>query len=263
MAKTKRLKMIYAGRLVLGLVYTPPRPRDKEHIRQARQRVSSAGRKALNLKTSCRRLELLLAANFDSRDIHVTLTYDDDSLPPNKKEAVKRVKKLLAQLRQSRKADGLPLRYLYVTEGAHSHGRLHHHLVLNACPEGDLKLLRRLWPYGAALHVESLETYGGYEPLAMYLTKEPREQGRPKPGERMWSASRNLVKPRETNQWVEEIAALVPPPGAVVLDSSGKRNEFGEFIYLKYLVPEPKPRKTRPPRGKKAESLSFQSRNHV
>lgn len=256
MAKIKRLKMIYAGRLTLGLVYIPPRPRDKEHIRQARQRTSSAGRKALNLKASCHRLELLLAANFEKGDAVITLTYDQQNLPPNKKEAVKRVKKLLARLRQSKKAQGQTLRYIYVTEGAHSGGRLHHHMVLGGGQQ-DLQLLQSLWPYGSHLHVESLEIYGGYEPLAMYLTKEPREQGRPKPGERMWSASRNLTKPRETNQWMDEAATLTPPPGAIVLDSSSKRNEFGEFLYLKYLTPEPKPRKTRPPRGKKAKPFYF------
>ena len=257
MAKTKRKKMIYAGRLVFGLVYTPPRARDPSHVRQARQRISSAARKALNMRASFRRLEFLLAANFDFRDIHVTLTYDDQNIPTDKREAAKRMKKLLVQLRQYRKPRGQPLRYVYVTEGAHSGGRLHHHLILNG-GESDRELLRSLWPYGADVHVERLDVYGGYEALAMYLTKEPREQGRPKPGERMWSASQGLVKPREINEWIDDATTLTPPPGVTVLDGGGKRNEFGEFVYLKYLQPLEKPRKTRPPRrGKGTDSLSF------
>ena len=142
---------------------------------------------------------------------------------------MKRVKKLLARLRQSKKAQGQTLRYIYVTEGAHSGGRLHHHMVLGGGQQ-DLQLLQSLWP--GHLHVESLETYGGYEPLAMYLTKEPREQGRPKPGERMWSASRNLTKPRETNQWMDEAATLTPPPGAIALHSSSPRNATGDVHYM-------------------------------
>ena len=75
---------------------------------------------------------------------------------------------------------------------------------------------------------------------------------------RSWSASQGLAKPREINEWIDDATTLTPPPGVTVLDGGGKRNEFGEFIYLKYLLPLEKPRKTRPPRrGKETDSLSF------
>ena len=59
---------------------------------------------------------MLLAANFTPRDFHLILTYRPGDLPATRKEAVKRLRKFLAQLRAYRKARGLPLKYVYATE---------------------------------------------------------------------------------------------------------------------------------------------------
>ena len=77
----KRKKVITAGSLVKVVVYTVPLPRDPEHIRAAKSRVSSAAQKAMNYRTAQGKLEMLLAANFGPKDLFVTLTYDDDHLP--------------------------------------------------------------------------------------------------------------------------------------------------------------------------------------
>ena len=42
-------------------------------------------------------------------------------------------------------------------------------------------MLRSLWPYGE-VELETLDTWQGYEALAKYLTKEPRELGKPEVG---------------------------------------------------------------------------------
>ena len=135
----------------------------------------------INANRSWQRLELLLAANFGRRDLHVVLTYDDEHLPANRQAAVKRVRKMLPQLRAVRKSRGQELKYIYVTEQLSSEGgRLHHHLIINGTG-ADLDVLRSLWPYGE-VELEPLDTWQGYEALAKYLTKEPRELGKPEVG---------------------------------------------------------------------------------
>lgn len=173
----KRLKTITAGRLVVVGCYTIPTPRSTGQERRALREISSAAQMEINAKRSWQKLELLLAANFGKGDLHVVFTYDDEHLPPDREAAVKLMKKLIQQLRAHRRARGQETRYIYVTEQLSSEGgRLHHHMVLNGTGE-DLEVLRSLWPYGE-VELEGLDVWQGYEALAKYLTKEPRECGR-------------------------------------------------------------------------------------
>lgn len=63
----KRHKMIIAGRLVSEIAYSVAHPRDPEHVRQAKTKMSTKARQKQNLKAACRALELLLATNFTGR----------------------------------------------------------------------------------------------------------------------------------------------------------------------------------------------------
>ena len=81
------------GRLVVVGCYTIPTPRSTERERKALREISSAAQMTINANRSWQRLELLLAANFGRRDLHVVLTYDDEHLPANRQAAVKRVRK--------------------------------------------------------------------------------------------------------------------------------------------------------------------------
>ena len=192
----KRKRVVRAGNLVWATICTPPAPNDPEHVRAAKSRATTAARKALNLKAACRRLEMLLAANFTPRDFHLILTYRPDDLPATRKEAVKRLRKFLAQLRAYRKARGLPLKYVYATEGLHGDKRFHHHLVINATA-GDYDLIRSLWIWGDQVDLERIadRDYGG---LARYLTKEAAE-GKPN-GAQSWTPSRGLTKAHGRNK---------------------------------------------------------------
>ena len=199
----KRLKTITAGRLVVVGCYTIPTPRSTERERRALREISSAAQMTINANRSWQRLELLLAANFGRRDLHVVLTYDDEHLPANRQAAVKRVRKMLPQLRAVRKSRGQELKYIYVTEQLSSEGgRLHHHLIINGTG-ADLDVLRSLWPYGE-VELEPLDTWQGYEALAKYLTKEPRELGKPEVGARNWAASLGLKKPKVESEIVKD-----------------------------------------------------------
>ena len=73
------------------------------------------------------KLEVVIAANFSYQDLVLTLTYDDEHLPPSKREAVRLLKRFLIQLRSERQRHGQDLKYVYVTESKHGDGRIHHH----------------------------------------------------------------------------------------------------------------------------------------
>ena len=105
------------------------------------------------------------------------------------------------QLRESRKAFGRPYKYVYTTEGRHGDKRLHHHIILNHYP-GETEVLRKLWPDGDI----NWEPVGklGFVGLAKYLTKEPMQHGREYVGDRLWTPSRNLEKPRITVEKVPD-----------------------------------------------------------
>lgn len=242
------MKTVTAGRLVRSVIYTPPRADDSEHARQAKQKCSTKARMLINQKAAYQKLKLQIAANFTYRDLHVTLTYDDEHLPPDRASAVRNVKKFLVQLRTHRKARGQTLDYVYVTENRHDEGRLHHHLIINGTG-ADIEIIRSLWPFGSDVNLETLDVYG-YTALAQYLTKEPREFGKPKSGTRMWSSSTGLKKPIVEGEWVDAATTLTAPPGVTVLECENQQNEFGEYAFIEYLLPEPKPRKIRPPRRK-------------
>lgn len=151
----KRKKEVRAGNLVYAVISTPPMPRDPEHVRAAKSKMSTQARRALNMKAAYRRLEMLLAANFIPKDLHLTLTYRDSDLPGTRAEAVKRVRKFLAQMRKLRNARGEVFKYIYVTEGKHTGKRFHHHIVINATKR-DIDDIRALWPYGDQVDIEPI-----------------------------------------------------------------------------------------------------------
>ena len=251
----KRIKTITAGRLVIVGCYTIPTPRSSDRERQALREISSAAQERMNLKRSWQKLEVELAANFTSRDLHLVFTYDDEHLPESRSGAVKRLKKLIRLLRAHRKARGQELRYVYVTEQLSAEGgRLHHHLVINGTG-ADLEVLKSLWSYGN-VKMEQLDDWQGHEALAKYLTKEARELGRPEPGKKCWVASLGLKKPTVESEIVKDNLTVVAPPGAIILSAPPPiRNQFGEFITIKYIRPAPRKEKRgiRPPRRRRKE----------
>ncbi|BDF69155.1 hypothetical protein CE91St41_01360 [Oscillospiraceae bacterium] len=228
----KRKKTITAGNLVKTILYNAPEPRDGERARAAKSRITSAAQKAMNDKTARGRLEMLLAANFTRRDLFLTLTYRPTDLPAQRAQAVKNVRRFLKLLREYRKARGIPMKYVYVTEDKHGAGKLHHHIVLKAT-ERDIEVIRSLWPHGDVVDIEYIGSRE-YATWAGYVTKEG-VQGRPV-GAQMWTASRNMVKPKVTTSFAAEDETLAPPPGCHVIEREEKVTEFGSYCYIKYCV---------------------------
>lgn len=236
MAKERR-KIIRAGKLWMAVQYTAIRGGNQTARREARAQISSPARESLNAKLSWQRLMLVLAANFSSTDLVVGLTYRDKDLPVRREDADRRLDNFIRALRKTRTAAGQPLVYVRVTEGYHSGGRLHHHLIVNATGD-DYATIRKLWQKNGD-NVD-FEPFGadGAERWGKYLTKEPREKGRRYVGDRTWRASIHMKKPEVTTEFVDADDALQPPNGAFVVDKTQCENCYGRFCHVMAMLPE-------------------------
>lgn len=236
MAKERRT-VIVAGSLWMAVQYTAIHGQNQGAKREARASISNPARESLNAKTSWQRLMLVLAANFRSSDLVITLSYRDANLPNTREKADRRLDYFIRNLREYRKARGQPLVYARITEGYHSDGRLHHHLIVNSTGE-DYAITCQLWRRDGD-NVD-FEAFGidGAERWAKYLTKEPREKGRRYVGDRTWRTSRNVKKPQVFSEDVLDESDLAPPKGAFVLEKELKENSFGRFCHMMARLPE-------------------------
>lgn len=248
MAK-QRYKRVDSGRLIQEILYTAVNPSDPPKTRAERSKLSSAARQKLNNKCSWMALKRILALNFSRRDMVATLTFSDNFIPRTRQEARAILKAFFAQLRQRRRQRGATLLYVYAIEGFHPGGRPHYHVVINGTKR-DYAEIRELWTYGTNLKFETIQEYG-YEELARYLSKEAREFGRGRVGDRSWVCSRNIERPVATpTEWVPETHELNTPKGATNIKREVVTNEWGRYEYLEYLLPGR--RKSRPKNKKES-----------
>lgn len=260
----KRIKTIRAGRLVFGVCYSQALASESPKARAAKNKCSTAARKVLNFRAAWQKLRLLLAANFKRGDLWVTLTYDDDHLPDNRREAKKRMTLFLDRLRAVRKRNGEELRYIYNTEELTEDGsrRLHHHMVLTAgSARRDYELIRSLWTYGNNVEIRQLGEHELYADdfleLAQYIAKERDPDAKVyNVGDKCWVGSRNLARPETESELVDDNVTITAPPGARVLDQDQKRNEYGSYDYIVYLLPaDPAPARRQKRKRKIAEGF--------
>lgn len=231
----KRRKTIRAGRLVWDITYTVPRPNATKQERKRIREVTEEQIQRTNANTAQRKLEMLMATNFDEGDLVLTVTYRDADLPDSADVTRKHLGKVFAQMRAYRKARGLPdLKYIYVLEGRHGDHRPHAHIIINAAG-GDLELMRSLWLWGDDIQLNYVRERG-YDGWAGYLTKERREASLN--GKKQFVGSRNLARPVTTYEWVDDGTTVDAPPGAQVLDEGGGRNEIASCRFVKYLMPK-------------------------
>ena len=231
----KRRKTIRAGRLVWDITYTVPRPNASKQERKRIREVTEEQIQRTNANTAQRKLEMLMATNFDEGDLVLTVTYRDADLPDGADVTRKHLGKVFAQMRAYRKARGLPdLKYIYVLEGRHGDHRPHAHIIINAAG-GDLELMRSLWIWGDDIQLNYIRERG-YDGWAGYLTKERREASLN--GKKQFVGSRNLARPVTTYEWVDDGTTVDAPPGAQVLDEGGGRNEIASCRFVKYLMPK-------------------------
>ena len=248
MAKNKRLIRIRAGRQEKILLYVQSMASDDAKTREAKAKVSTPARQRINARTSREACEDLMAANFDRGDLFVTLTYRE--APPTREYANRQLAAFFRLLRAARAARGQRLLYIKCTEHIRddgSEGRWHHHVVINGTGN-DYEEIRSLWAaWGDNVDFEDLLGGETYESRARYMCKE-----KPPVGKQTWTPSRGLKRPVKTSELVEDTLTITPsslPAGAVVLEHSEDQNEWGSFVYFKYLLPyrerRPDPRRRR------------------
>lgn len=231
----KRRKTIRAGRLVWDITYTVPRPNASKQERKRIREVTEEQVARTNANTAQRKLEMLMATNFDEGDLVLNVTYRDADLPDSADVTRKHLGKVFSQMRAYRKARCLPdLKYIYVLEGRHGDHRPHAHIIINAAG-GDLELMRSLWIWGDDIQLNYIRERG-YDGWAGYLTKERREASLN--GKKQFVGSRNLARPVTTYEWVDDGTTVDAPPGAQVLDEGGGRNEIASCRFVKYLMPK-------------------------
>ena len=236
MAKERR-KVIQAGNLWMAVQYTAIRGGNQNARREAKAQISSPARESLNAKLSWQKLMLTLAANYQSSDLVVTLSYRDANLPKRRDDADKRLTNFIRAFRAHRRQLGHELIYVRVTEGYHSDGRLHHHLIVNSTGQ-DYDIIRQLWnKNGDNIDFERFG-YDGAERWGKYLTKEPREKGRRYVGDRTWRTSIHMKKPDITSELVDRDDDLQPPAGSFVVDKTQCENCYGRFCHVMAMLPE-------------------------
>lgn len=228
-----------AGRLERCVLCSGVRQQTGGRPRGQKQGMSSEARQLLNVKTSKEKLERLLAANFDKGDLYLTLTYRDACLPSGREEALNRVREFVKDLRDSfRIRTGRTkamMRYVYCSETVHGEGRWHHHMMLRA-DETEVEDILACWAKNGAVDIERFDGIR-YAELAAYMTKEPKEPGCPRVGERMWSPSHGLAKPVVEKFVLDDHFTLTIPKNATIIEQKETHNQFGDFVYRKYLLP--------------------------
>lgn len=241
-------RIITAGPLVLEAIYPASAPRDGPSVRQGKRALSSRAKQRMNDIYAWQRLKLLIAANFGPGDLFVTLTYSDACLPPGRREVMRDINAFTRRLRK----EDAGLRYIYVIEHRHEAGRWHVHMLLKASGH-DYQRIRRAWGRGGVeFRKIRVDRERNYETLAKYLCKERRDR----PGLRLWSCSRNLLKPQRDCFRVEDGTRLRPPPKkrAMLLAEETVTTAYGTFRYLEYVYLKGLPR---PKRGHKKRKRTF------
>lgn len=236
------IKHITAGPFHVRVLGQVPEETLSPRHRAARVNPTPPAQAFYNDKRSWMELRLWIAANFGAKSYVLTATYTDELLPLDKKSAEQGpMAKFNRRMRRARKRRHQEWKYIYTTEGFHGMSsssfleadgylkdrRIHHHMIVNGIGPEDFDEIRSLWPGGGYVRIEPFDIRY-CTALAKYMTKEAREFGRAKPGDRTWKRSMNLTKYQ-----VEYInipmsgVALTPPPGAVDYETFHDRNPYG------------------------------------
>ncbi|MDE6314046.1 MAG: hypothetical protein K2M46_10615 [Lachnospiraceae bacterium] len=150
----------------------------------------------LNEKNARTYLERLILTNFNENGLWITLTYDNDHLPPDgdMDRADRNVANFIKRVNRYRKKKGLKnARYIYITEyKPYGELRWHHHIIMDNDLTGDE--VEDLWNGGGRNNIKKLvKDENGLSGMANYLVKESRKIR----NEKRWKSSKGLKKPQE------------------------------------------------------------------
>ena len=202
-----REKKVYCGPEYLEVdlyPYTKTQAEAAKGTRSRRKKVSQPKQMNLNDKNARRYFTQLGNTNFGEGDLHVTLTYNKQHLPPGIDAAENEVSNFLRRVKYARSKKGLPpLKYMLVTEYKTARDgdkptRIHHHIIMSGGLDRDE--IENLWrkrkkagqkrgdKIGFA-NADRLQPQGnGIAALCTYITKQPG-------GKKRWTSSQNLDRP--------------------------------------------------------------------
>lgn len=210
--------------------------------RRKKQKPSEEAVKIANERHAEQKLYMIMCENFTHKDNHLVLTYASECRPEVGLSKTY-LKNFLDRARRAYRSMGLELKWICTTEWRD--GNVHHHLVINTCPDFN-SVMSDLWPYGGA-HARSLFSDDDYEGLARYFVKETKDTFRENgnPYKKRYSCSRNLKKPEVTvevvkaDEWRKKpsMSKQLEAAGYVIEEDSIIRDVdiFG-FPFLKYTM---------------------------
>ena len=182
-----RTRTIKAGRRLEAEVYPIFGRRMEAQARAAKSRITPEKQQRLNMERARRHFIRLVDANFDEKDIHLTLTYMN---APEYERARKDVRNFLLKVKRIREKRGLPpLKYAGMIEGNDDgkRERIHIHLLMSGGMEREE--LERIWARGYANADRLRPDENGLEGIARYIVKQQKNR-------KKWFASRNLIQPK-------------------------------------------------------------------
>lgn len=159
----------------------------KQGKRKCKAKPTSDVQSRNNQINSERQLSRLVHTNFTKNDYKLDLTYR--VVPETNEEAIKDIQNFIRRVRNLYSKSGIELKYIWVMEAGEKRGRLHFHLIISGGV--DRTALEKLWGKGRANAVALQPDENGLEALVKYMVKKPLLY-------RRWSSSKNLKKPKET-----------------------------------------------------------------
>lgn len=210
------------------------------HVRRGtRVKGKTSLRKILaNERESVKNLARVLNCNFGQGDMWITLTFSDDRLPSDRKEAQKLLAAFLRKCRSAyRKAAGKTMRYV-VTIGEISTEtgekvRMHFHIVMDPLA---YEAVAALWPAEDVTY-RRLDGRGDYTGIARYMCQNAAHET----GQKRWSTSKGLKKPVYTEPVPVQSRERIRIPRNVSLKA---REEFDDqetgmvSAYVRYTRPQ-------------------------
>lgn len=159
------------------------------------KRDNDKAQRKLNDKNARKYVERLINENFTDEDLWITLTYDDEHLPPdgNIDVAIRNMQKFINRINYQRKKRGLPIaKYVYVTAyNPDAEIRWHHHIVMDGAL--DMETVEACWKQSSRNEIRRLQKdENGLSGMANYIVDEKNRI----PSERRWNSSKGLKDPR-------------------------------------------------------------------
>lgn len=225
----------------------------KGEKREKRQKATPEVIEKQNQYNREKKMRRLIKANFYPEDYWVTLKYPKGTRKPVG-EVKKDLKYFLEKMRKVYKKVGEAFKFIYRMEIG-KRGGIHIHMILNRIRElaTDL-LIKEMWVFGN-VNYEILHERGGYQQLAEYIVKQPREEEykqiqlfdeEEQKQFVKYSSSRNLVRPeperkiylRRTVEKIKNqgVEGLKPSEGYYIDPDSVRmgKNKYTGLSYIQY-----------------------------